>query len=41
MDKEQKSSTDLILKAAGLNYDYFRNMAMNESVARQGGKQGS
>ena len=28
--------TDLILKAAGLSIDYFKNMAITESVARSG-----
>ena len=29
-----KVPTDLILKVAGLNIDYFHNMAVTESVAR-------
>ncbi|MBR0418187.1 MAG: hypothetical protein IJI66_03360 [Erysipelotrichaceae bacterium] len=35
----KKAPTDLVIKAAGLDYDYFRNMAMKESVARSGKNQ--
>ena len=39
--RNKRVPTDLILKAAGLDYDYFRNMAMNESVATEVGHKGS
>ena len=28
--------TDLVVRVAGLDFDYFRNMAMKESVAKKG-----
>ena len=37
----RKAPTDLVLKTVGLNLDYFRNMAMNESAVRTDRKKGS
>lgn len=37
----RKAPTDLVLKTVGLNLDYFRNMAMNESVVRTNRKKES